>query len=537
MRGMAMGQVQRGEWHWVIVMAALVVAASTLPYLAGFLAQTPDWSFGGSIMDQVDYHTYLAKMWQGYQGSWRYEVPYTTESHEGAYLVTFYLALGHLARLTGMSLPLVHQLARVGFGFVMLLAVYRFIALFASPLRTRRLAFLLATTASGLGWLTEILAPTPSGGVSPMEFWLLDAYTYLAVLVVPHFSAAIALLLGIYVLLLRRPEGPTLREAGPAILSSVALGLIHPYALLLADVVPALYWATVWLRNRQVNWRGLIAVLAMGVAQLPILIYDLWVFRQPVFAGWSVQNVTLSPPLPVYLWGYGLLIVLGAVGIVAWARRGTPGLAFPVIWIVLVAILAHLPWNLQRRFLEGVQVPFGLLAGVGLAEALVPKTQGLKTARLRWLSMALLVALMSMSNLYLTLGHTLAAATRSPALFWPADTIAAVDWLGENSQPENVILAGFEVGNLIPGRIGRRVVLGHWMETVNYNEKANLVSRFFDATASDQERRVILSDFQVRYLMWVKETDQTLFDPDKDSFLSLAFEQDDARVYRVSVQD
>jgi uncharacterized membrane protein len=191
---------------------------------------------------------------------------------------------------------------------------------------------------------------------------------------------------------------------------------------------------------------------------------------------------------------------------------------------------------LQRRFLEGVQVPFGLLAGVGLAEALVPETGGRKTARWRWLSMALLVALMSMSNLYLTLGHTLAAAARSPALFWPASTIAAVDWLGKNSQPEDVILAGFEVGNLIPGRIGRRVVLGHWMETVNYKEKADIVSRFF-ATASDQERRAILSDFQVRYLLWVKKTDRALLDPGKASFLSLAFEQGDARVYRVSIQD
>lgn len=531
-----MGRVQRGEWRWVIVVAVLVVAASTLPYLGGFLAQTPDWTFGGCLMDQVDYHSHLAKMWQGYRGSWRYQLLFTTESHRGAYLQLCYVALGHLARLTGMSLPLVYQLARVGFGFVMLLAIYRFIALFVAPLRTRRLAFLLATTASGLGWLTEILAPTPAAGVSPMEFWLLDAYTYLAVLVVPHFSAAIALLLGIYILLLRRPEGPTFREAGLAILSSVALGLIHPYALLLADAVPALYWATVWLRSWQVNWRGLAAVLGMGVAQLPVLIYDLWVFRQPVFAGWSAQNVTLSPPLHVYLWGYGLLMVLGAVGVVACVRRGTPGLAFPVIWIVLVAILAHLPWNLQRRFLEGVQVPLGLLAGVGLAEVLIPETRGRKSDRLRWLSMALLVALMSMSNLYLTLGHTLAAAARSPALFWPASTIAAVDWLGKNSQPEDVILSGFEVGNLIPGRIGRRVVLGHWMETVNYEEKAGLVSRFFDAAASPEERPGLLLHHGVGYVFYGPgERALGSFDPGSADYLKPVFAREPIRIYRVDL--
>jgi hypothetical protein len=57
----------------------------------------------------------------------------------------------------------------------------------------------------------------------------------------------------------------------------------------------------------------------------------------------SAQNVTLSPPLRVYLWGYGVLLVLGAVGAVAWARRGRPGLAFPLLWLGLVALLVYLP--------------------------------------------------------------------------------------------------------------------------------------------------------------------------------------------------
>jgi len=531
-----MGQVQRREWRWVLVVAGLVVAASTLPYLAGALAQTPDRIFAGSIMDQVDYHTYLAKMWQGFRGEWRYEVPYTTESHEGAYFFTFYLALGHVARLAGLGLPLTYQLARVGFGFVMLLIVYRFIALFVVPLRSRRLAFLLATMASGLGWITEILAPTSPGGVSPMEFWLLDGFTYLAVLVVPHFSAAIALLLGIYVLLLRRYDGPSLGEAGLAVLSSVALGLIHPYALLLADLVPLLYWATSWLWTRQMNWRGTATVLAMGLGQLPILAYDLWIFRQPVFAGWSAQNVTLSPPLPVYLWGYGLLILPSVVGVVAWARRGSPGLAFPVIWIVLVAILAHLPWNLQRRFLEGVQVPLGLLAGVGVAQGLFPELHGQKAGGLRWLAMALLLALAPVSNLYLTVGHTLAAAARSPALFWSADTIAAVDWLGENSRPEEVILADFEPGNLIPGRIGHRVVLGHWMETIDYEEKRIAVDQVFAAATSRAERIRLLTLYGVSYLFYgPHERALGDLDPTTLNYLVPVFSRNLVTVYRVDL--
>lgn len=528
-----MGQMTRREWVWAVRVSVLIVAASTLPYLAGYLAQTADWRFGGAVLDRVDYDSHLAKMWQGYRGEWRYRLLFTPEAHEGAYLQTFYVALGHLARLTGLGLPLTYQLARLAFAFLMLLAVYRFIAHFVAPVRTRRMAFLLATTASGLGWLTEILAPTPAGGISPMDFWLLDGFTYLAVLTSPHFCAAIGLLLAIFLLLFHRAEGPSLKEGALAALASLALGFIHPYILLLADLVPALYWAAEGLQTRRVAWRGLAALAAMGMTQAPLLAYDLWVFRtQQVFVAWAAQNVTLSPPPRVYLLGYGVLFVLGAVGVVTWARRRERGMLFPLLWIGVVAVLVYLPWNLQRRFLEGVQVPLGLLAGVGLAEGLLP--WGRNRNRWRWLAQATVVVLTATSNLYLTAGLTLMAANRTPDMFWPADVLAGVDWLGKNASPDETVLAGFEVGNLIPARIGQRVVLGHWMETVDYAGKQAAVARFFTAGTSDAERLVLLERWAVAYVFYGPD-ERALggFDPAAAPWLEAVFQQGAAAVYRV----
>ena len=376
-----------------------------------------------------------------------------------------------------------------------------------------------------------------AGGVSPIDFWLLDAFTYLAVLTVPHFCAAVVLLLSVYILLLRRAEGPNLWEGILAVLASLVLGIIHPYALLLADAVPLLYWGTEVLRKQRVNWGGVLVVVIMGVSQMPLLIYDLWVFRtQPVFAAWAAQNVTLSPPLSAYLWGYGLLLVLGIVGLFVWARRGWPGLAFPVIWIVLVALLIHVPWNLQRRFLEGVQVPLGLLAGIGLAERLFPKPRGQSLSRPRWLAMALMVALAAMSNLYLTVGYTVTVASQDSRLFWPAEVLAGIDWLGKHTEPEDTVLSSFEVGNLIPGRIGHRVVLGHWMETIDYEEKNTAVTRFFAADTPDEERIALLEEYEVAYLCY-GPNEQALgtFDPDGNSYLVRRFSQDGVRVYAVNM--
>jgi len=528
-------RVTRQEWAWAVTVAGLIVITSTLPYLAGYLAQTPEARFCGALLDRADYHCYLARMWQGYRGEWRFRLLFTPEKHEGVYFQPFYIALGHLARLLGLGLPPAYQIVRVTFGFLMLLAVYRLIACFIASVQARRVAFLLATTASGLGWLTEIIAPTPPGGVSPIDFWLLDGFTYLVLLTSPHFCAAIGLLLVIFLLLLRRPEGPSPREGALAALASLLLGLIHPYTLLPADLLPALYWAVEGLRTRRMCWRGLATVAAMGVVQMPLLAYDLWVFHtRPVFAGWSAQNVTLSPPLRTYLWGYGVLLVLAVVGTVVWTRQGDKEKAFPLLWAGLVAVLTHLPWNLQRRFLEGVQVPLGLLAGAGLVRI---ADCGLRNARHRWLMQAAVIALMAVSNLYLTTGLTLAAATRAPALFCPADLLAGVDWLGENTSWEETVLAGPETGSLIPARIGHRVVIGHGMETVDYESKRAAVARFFAADTPDVERLALLEEWGVAYVFHGPE-ERALgeFDPDVAPWLVLVFRVGKVAVYQVRLE-
>ncbi len=119
-----MERVTQREWMWAVGMSVLIVAASTLPYLAGYLAQMADWRFGGALLDRVDYHGYLARMQQGYRGEWRFRLLFTPEMHEGVYSQPLYIIPGHLARLGGLGLPLTYQLARLVFAFLMLLTIY-----------------------------------------------------------------------------------------------------------------------------------------------------------------------------------------------------------------------------------------------------------------------------------------------------------------------------------------------------------------------------------------------------------------------------
>ena len=522
--------VARYEWIWVAVAASLVVTASTVPYVAGHLTQTPKLVFGGAVLDTPDYHSHLAKMWQGHRGSWRYRLLFTPEDHEGAYLQTFYVALGHIARVSGLGLAVTYQIARVALALLVLFTVYRFIAHFVLPVRLRRIAFLLATLASGLGWIREIIAPTAVGGVSPMSFWLIDGYTYLSLLTFPHFSLAIALLLAIFLLLLRESEGPSLKAGAGAALLSLLLGVVHPYMLLVADLVPALYWTIDEFGTRRM-WRGWLTLAGMGLVQAPILAYDVWVFRtHAVFAAWSAQNVTLSPPISAYLWGYGFLIALALIGARASRRQSTRDVLFLWLWIGLISVLIYLPWNLQRRFLEGVQVPLAILAGIGLTRVV----GSIPYHRIRRSGPIAVAALAATGNLYMTIALTWGAGTRHPALFWPHDVIAAVDWLGAHSEWNQTVLGAPDTGTLIAGRIGHRVVIGHEMETVDFEQKRMAVNRFYDVNTTEAERRSLLHRWQVEYVAY-GPYEQALgdFSPSDSESLVPLYDQNGLIVYEV----
>ena len=120
--------------------------------------------------------------------------------------------------------------------------------------------------------------------------------------------------------------------------------------------------------------------------------------------------------------------------------------------------------------------------------------------RLRWLVQATVIALASLSNLYLLTTFTLAAAARHPALFHRADEVAVVEWLASNATWDETVLAAEESGNWIAAATGQRVVLGHWAETVDYAAQRERVASFYAAAAPDEERCALLAAWGVVYV-------------------------------------
>ena len=164
-----------------------------LPYLYGLSLSTTQQQFSGFIIGIEDANSYLAKMRMGTEGGWLFQLAYTPEPHNGAYLFSFHLLLGKISRWLAFSPVLVYHLARLIFGFGLLLTIYYFIAAIVREVPQRRFAFLLAATGAGLGWLLTILGLVSTLGL-PLDLYVPEGFIFLVLLHLPHLALAKSLL-------------------------------------------------------------------------------------------------------------------------------------------------------------------------------------------------------------------------------------------------------------------------------------------------------------------------------------------------------
>ncbi|HUV91277.1 MAG TPA: hypothetical protein VMY80_16605, partial [Anaerolineae bacterium] len=325
--------MDRREWRWVGLVALVVVVASCLPYLVAWAATPEGAHFTGLLVNPLDGHSYIAKMRQGLDGSWRFRLAFTPEPQDGAYLFLFHIALGRVARWTGLPLIAVYHGARVLAGAALLLVTYRFIALLTGDLRERRLALLLVGISSGLGWLVA-----PAGYLSS-DLWVPETFAFYSILDTVHFPLAIALMLVVLMQLARPGREPGWRQALVAAAASVGLGVVQPFGVLPVYAALAVWLVLRSLLARRLPWRACGWTALAGLVALAYPLYAVLAVRaDPVLAGWNAQNQTPSPPVWDWLLGFGLLAGLAVPGIVAAVRQRSDGGLLLLAWVVAAGV-------------------------------------------------------------------------------------------------------------------------------------------------------------------------------------------------------
>lgn len=457
-----------------VLLAFVFLLLQSLPFILAQAAADAQHQFAGFLLNPTDGFSYLAKMRQGFDGQWSFVLPYTAQHGDGAAINLYYLFLGHVARWAGLGLAFTLNAARILGAAALCAALYRLIAAIL-PERLSRWVFGLALFGSGLGWLAVLF-----GGFTS-DFWVAEAYPFLAALVNAHFPLGLALQIN-----LLTPVA-TPRPAAWA-LASLALVMVYPFGWAVAVVVllGTAALAQLWGQVSRSRWQQAACVLVVGA---PYALYALWVVNaHPVLAGWNAQNLTPAMPLWDFVASFSPALLLAVPGFYLAFKQRSINLALFAVWAFACFALLYVPFVLQRRLISGMYVPLAALAIVAAAHIF--------GSRLK-LGLTALVLLALPTNLFVLLGMAQAVQQQQPALYLHTDELAAYAWLDAHAAPGALVLAPESNSLHLPAFADVSVWYGHPFETVQAAQRQAEAQAFFEQPSGD-----LLTEWNVEYVLF-----------------------------------
>lgn len=487
----------RSEIVRAVILSILIAILTLLPYLVAQQITRPGDVFSGFLLNPIDGFSYLAKMRQGEQGGWLFELPYAAEPGAGSFLFVFYLFLGHLSRVTNISAIILFHLVRVIAGATLFITVFFFLKMFLVERVLRWMAYGLILVGSGLGWIAIPFNILASDLAIPESIPFLSAYAN------PHFPIAATLFL-LLIMMTLSSKSISLTRIGAAIFFSTLLALIQPFVILTLGVILSgwVLWEAVFRsqatsgnERKRISGGVLSTALGLGIGAMPVLVYDVVLtLRHPAIAAWNAQNLTPSPPPVHYLLGFGSVFLLAVFAVAKRKTLPTKEDRLLIIWVLLQALLLYAPLGLQRRLSLGLFFPLAVLAIRGL--------HGIFSGRRIRLAFMVVLALSIPSNLIVVGSGLVGVQAEDGALVLSEDEQKAYGWFYNYAAPDALVLAGPVSGNRIPAYAKLRVMYGHPFETPDADVQLALLEQLFSTQESGSQGLKSLAALKIDYVLY-----------------------------------
>jgi hypothetical protein len=487
------------EKLFVAVWSIFLVAVCFVPIVHGFATAPPGWQFTGFHSPGLnDYQGYMAWMRQARDGHFLFLDRFTTEPHGRISFHPLFWLMGTVSAWTGVPLLALWYGVLAACLVLMVWAIHRFSAEFTESRPTRVLATVLATTASGLGWLFPG-APGTHVIRRPIDLWLEEANQFRAVgSSFFTLTLALALMLLAAVWMLRYFRDGALRDAAVAGLMALVLGMVHPYDLVTLYAVLGV-WTLLAGRRR---FPGMVVMVAVSV---PILVYGFLAVRlDPVLSRFDLAME--MPPLSAWVIGWGLPLALAlAAFLTPSVWRDHRRVRLLLVWVAVHLALLLTPVEFRRKLSWGLQAIFCLLAATSLRALVLWLTVPL-ASRPAWRRAAAVamagvaVAAMAFGSLQFLLVQL---QDRGTGRYLPDGVIEALRVLDEKTSEDDVVLAGPGVAGFVPGWAGATAFWGHWALTVDLAAKRRLAvqlttpGRLIDRAAAG----AVLAEHRVRFVV------------------------------------
>lgn len=547
--------IHRKEWLFVLWTTLFIILITTLPYLYGYYQTPPNHTYTGlHSLTPGDIHVYFSWMEQVKQGNFISHDLYTSEPQSRILLNSFWSVEGLIAKGTGLSNNMVFQLSRIILIPFFVFLLYLISAYFFSSRLWRTITFIFFSFASGLGVLITVFLPNSVYAKGwydwPLDLWAPESNNLLTMFQSPHLILSTSLLILILFLALFSFEKDSIRYSISAGILALILFQFHPFHTPTVLSILAVYFILQFLLNLKklkdkkeylfniVKHSTLITLIS-----LPSILYWLVLERYDFITQIrTFQNVTLTPSLWVAITSYGLVLILAlwAIYKIITAKKLNNHYLFLIVWLLVQFALMYSPLLFQRRLMQGLQIPMIILAVFGLYFIYNYLKTKLSAKNFdfyihnKWLMIIIFILFFTSSNIYNWIREIAVFAEIYPQLYLANDKIAGYDWLKTNTPQGTVVLTDLYNGNIIPGRTGRKVFVGHGVETLFFESKLNQMLWFFTTNHLDDKKQQFLKDNNIQYIFYSdNEKDIGTFNPNQKDYLQRVFSQDGVDIYQV----
>lgn len=503
---------------WVIIFAVSIMLITSLPYFLGYWVETNDpqntWRFTGFIFGVEDGNSYIAKALTGMFGAWLFRTPYTVMPQKGVIAFLPYLLFGKLVSAPGTHEQLValFHLFRFFAGCLSILATYDFIKYYVEDKRLCGLGLIMAILGGGLGWVLMLFGKSTLLDSLALEFYSPEAFGFLGIYGLPHVAMARAFLFwGIiwHLKAISQIDSPRYLDGlkigclwlGVALLQPLTafiMGMVFGLQLLIT-ITPFLLppQKIFGSYSKEVGTRVKFLLVEL-IPVFPFFVYYLITYSTDAFIKiWSTQNIISSPHPLHYLLAYGLVLPFVFMGIISSIKQNYVEINLLVGWFIIAVLLAYAPVSIQRRLVEGIWVVLVVLMLIGYQWL----EQKFPAYKFHW-SLVVVTIMVLPSTLILLVGGVMTSLTPSEPIFRPNTEIVSFEFLSAFVRMDDVVMASYETGNVIPAYAPVRVLIGHGPESANLPEYSRVVESFYDKNTHDAERQAILERYDIRYVYW-----------------------------------
>lgn len=491
----------------------LIVLATALPYVLGWLTTPDGLVFTGALLNPDDMGVYVSAMRQGAAGHWLYHFTYSPEPWQPRLMLVLYLFLGKVTAPFGQPTVFWLHLWRSLLIFLSLGGVAFWIRT-ALPSRPRLAwtAWILLLLGGGIGWLAAILAPSASSQMP--DLGMAEWSPILALFNTPHFALGLGLEAVVFACVLRMDRATTDRERARwallGALASVAATLVYVYHLAIIGLVIGVHLIVRSAQTGQIRWQVWRPYGIVVAPLLPLLFYyAFWTNGDPYWEAYTqVEHVIHPPSLSSAIIGLGFLGPLALIGGRTWLRdRRSPLLP---VWAVVNALALYLPFvDFSGRFGLGFLIPITTLAAVGLERSVLPAISGSRFfprfarltptpyATLRRTCLILLAPSSLMAVLLFAKGPVV---TKDFPYYLPEGDVEAASWLGKQTDETALTLASYPMGNFLPRVYDGKVFMGQLDFTTELDEKLALFEGFWEGSMTAVEREAFLQEWGITHV-------------------------------------